>query len=164
MCTLLFVATGVNANPITGRYVFNINETFTEIGKDNFEKLQVQVTNWEVVMINKQVHATWKTVNDVKVAKYEIEKSITPNAFELLKAVSSMRSPGTSTYGVIDRMPSMGWNYYRLKITDEQGKITYTAVKKIFVKEEANWGLFFKQSDITSGYEASGMPLVMLHP
>jgi hypothetical protein len=99
----------------------------------------VEIISWEIMLAGKQVHATWKAANDAKIARYEVEKGGSPSAFSLLKSVASMRSPGTSTYGVIDRSLSRGWNYYRLKITDDDGNVTYTATKKIFIKEQTNW-------------------------
>jgi hypothetical protein len=62
--------------------------------------------------------------------RYEIEKSLTASNFTRIGTVFS-RQLSQSAYLDFDNNPSLGWNYYRLKIIDKTGRFTYSPIRPV---------------------------------
>lgn len=95
--------------------------------------LPVTLLDYQVELTgNQDVLNTWKVVNDTRVARYEVERSADNNSFAVLGNVASSRSSGISQYTYTDQQPFRGWNYYRLKIFEDNG-VRYSPTRKVFI-------------------------------
>jgi hypothetical protein len=77
-----------------------------------------------------KVRLNWDIRNDMDVTIYEVEKSLDGAHFSYLNTVSSMQRPQWM-YTSFDNNPTIGWNYYRLKIIDKQGHFTYSPIRSV---------------------------------
>jgi murein DD-endopeptidase MepM/ murein hydrolase activator NlpD len=80
---------------------------------------------------NKQVLVEWKTDNEINVNNYTVEKSNNAITFTSLATVAAKNLAGIQLYQLTDDKPFNGVNYYRLKSSDNDGKINYSAVVKV---------------------------------
>ena len=77
-----------------------------------------------------KVRLNWDTRNDYDITGYVIEKSLNGSSFAYMAATSSMQR-AQWLYTNYDYAPVEGWNFYRLKITDKDGRITYSDIRKV---------------------------------
>ncbi|MFI5134619.1 MAG: T9SS type A sorting domain-containing protein, partial [Chitinophagales bacterium] len=83
----------------------------------------------------------WETASEFNNNYFTLEKSEDGQTFT---EVSQITGAGTTnipqSYNAWDNNPSSGWNYYRLKQTDFDGKISYSSV--IALEDLSNQNLF----------------------
>ena len=76
----------------------------------------------------------WKSENEINFSRFEIERSNSGNNFLKISTVSAKNIAGTNLYYVTDAAPAAGFNYYRLKQIDLDGKFSYSQTIKLFFK------------------------------
>lgn len=83
-------------------------------------------------LTEKQVRIDWSMVNENNVKGYTVERSADGKTFTALTAVNAKANDNsTVSYDATDVNPLNGMNYYRIKATDVNGKITYSAIVRI---------------------------------
>ena len=79
-----------------------------------------------------KVDLSWTTASETNNESFTIERSVDARHFT---AIYTTRGQGTSNrehqYFTVDALPFTGANYYRLKQTDSDGKITYSEVRLV---------------------------------
>lgn len=89
--------------------------------------LPVTIINLKAYRQGKQNKIEWTSVTEMNVDRYEIQRSSNAPGFV---TIGSARARGNGTqktqYSFNDAKPLLGNNYYRLKIFDDDGKITYS--------------------------------------
>ncbi|HTE23015.1 FG-GAP-like repeat-containing protein [Flavitalea sp.] len=87
--------------------------------------LPVSITEFNAVKTKSSVILKWNTLSENNSAHFEIEKSINGSDFS---SIGRVKAAGTSItklrYEMADQNPVGGYNYYRLKSVDRDGKIT----------------------------------------
>jgi Concanavalin A-like lectin/glucanases superfamily/Secretion system C-terminal sorting domain len=81
----------------------------------------------------KQTLINWE-VQEIDVAKYEIEKGADGRFFKTIGFVNSS-SNGTNTYNYLDNDVLQQTTYYRLKQINANGSFTYSAILKVSTKQ-----------------------------
>jgi hypothetical protein len=82
---------------------------------------------------DKTVTLLWKVEDQHDIVQYIVEESGDGNTFSQLGSVPA--SNGTvNTYSFIDRQVATGYNYYRLKIIELSGRITYSNIVIVNLK------------------------------
>ena len=77
---------------------------------------------------NSQVAVKWSTIGESNISSYKIERSSNGNSFTALATVS----PSTAhSYSYIDASATAGTNYYRIKVVDVTGAVSYSKVVTI---------------------------------
>ena len=76
----------------------------------------------------------WKSENESNFSRFEIERSNSGNNFLKISTVSAKNISGINVYSIIDAAPATGFNYYRLKQIDLDGKFTHSQTIKLFFK------------------------------
>lgn len=72
---------------------------------------------------NKTVKISWKTTEEINAAYFAVERSRDSKTFtEITRVETAANSSVLKEYAVIDRSPSFGTNYYRLRQVDLDGK------------------------------------------
>jgi hypothetical protein len=112
---------------------------------DRYEKFVLGTTNWQNAPlpadikqftakgIDKKVALNWLVSNNQDVKYYTIERSRNGFQFENIKQVTSRYNETTGGYADLDPTPFNGWNYYRLRITDVSGNISYSSIQKVWM-------------------------------
>ena len=76
-----------------------------------------------------QILLDWTTANEVRVNRFEIERSANGSVFEKLGTVTAAgNSSSNKAYSFTDTKPLDAVNYYRLKMIDDDGRYTYSNV------------------------------------
>jgi hypothetical protein len=71
---------------------------------------------------------SWATANEINVSYFEIQKSADGRAFTAIGKVLAGKNGMEKHYQFTDANPFNGKNYYRLSITDADGKFAYSPV------------------------------------
>ncbi len=121
-----------------GTYVFHIRSKQNPWGLDNAKTFTVGVVvplTWSYVtaqLQNAQTLVSWATEQEINTANFEIERSTDGLRFE---KIGTQFAAGNSTsikkYEFIDAHPVFGFNYYRIKQIDADGRFTYSVIVKV---------------------------------
>jgi Secretion system C-terminal sorting domain len=96
--------------------------------------LPLSFTSIKAWQENKDVTVEWKVENEINIRQYETEKSGNGTQFTNLSATPATANGGRSaSYQVTDAHPAAGYNYYRIKSIDLNGRTEYTGVVKVFI-------------------------------
>ncbi len=106
---------------------------FTLGTKSPFNLLPLNLVNFSGTYHSGQVDLTWLTRQERGVARYELEKSTDGSYFATIASMAAANHTALQTYRGIDKNPQEGWNYYRLKVIDNQQHSFYTAAIKVWV-------------------------------
>lgn len=81
----------------------------------------------------------WATANVVDNSYFTLERSADFENFEAIKRVNgSVKSSATLNYETIDYAPLSGVSYYRLRLTDFEGKHTYSDIPSVLFPSLGN--------------------------
>lgn len=99
-------------------------------GTNANEPLPIGLISFEAIKQNGKVLLQWETTNEMNVASYSIERSSDATTYTAIGEVAAFNN-ASNRYNYYDLQPANGLNYYRLRIKDKDGKITYSPVRKI---------------------------------
>ena len=74
----------------------------------------------------------WRVENESNLKQYDVEKSVDGNHYATANTVTA-NNAALSNYNWLDVNPSKGYNYYRIKSVDINGKMEYSKVVKVFI-------------------------------
>ncbi|QNA44048.1 T9SS type A sorting domain-containing protein [Lacibacter sediminis] len=95
--------------------------------------LPVQLLSFNGRLINAQSHLNWRTATEINASHYLIERSGDGINFLSIGSVKAMgNSVAETAYQFVDASPLAAFNYYRLKMVDEDGKSSYSMVIKLY--------------------------------
>jgi Secretion system C-terminal sorting domain len=106
---------------------------FTLGTKSPFNLLPLSLVNFSGSYRNGQVDLVWLTRQERQVARYELEKSVDGSRFSKISSLAAANRTALQTYAGVDGNAGEGWNYYRLKVIDNQQHSYYTAAIKVWV-------------------------------
>jgi hypothetical protein len=76
-----------------------------------------------------QVQVLWNTVNEQSYTNFTVERST--DGGKTFNVLGGMQSTGAGSYGLLDKSPITGQNFYRLKQEDLNNTITYSNVVQV---------------------------------
>lgn len=125
------------------KIMFSVNSEPASAAADRFMivfraaagPLAVSFVSVNAVLKDNAVVIYWKVENEKDILEYEVEHSWDGIHFSFLgkiEAKNFMRNP----YQYSDNHPGNGYHYYRIKSIEKAGKIEYSIVVKVFLKEE----------------------------
>jgi len=92
--------------------------------------LPVRYISFEAKRTQNEITLNWKTAQEVNNQKFVIERSINGAGFKELDAVvGNKNATNINQYHWSDKAPENGYNYYRLKQVDFNGKFEYSDTK-----------------------------------
>jgi GDSL-like Lipase/Acylhydrolase family len=97
--------------------------------------LPLKLTNFTASIKNGEVLLNWRTAGEEDQTFFELQKSSNGIDFETLLTQQARGIVQGADYTATDKNPFAGKTYYRLKI-NEQGKITYSEVATVSLKEK----------------------------
>ncbi len=77
---------------------------------------------------SEKVSLSWQTSNETTITGFDIERMTGNNWLKIGSVQSSGNTRSTNNYSFNDNLPAKGFNYYRLKIIDVDGKYTYSRI------------------------------------
>lgn len=94
--------------------------------------LPVQLLNFSAAKVNQQAKLSWKVTNEEDCVNYILLHSIDGIQFEELAAIP-VKTPSqlVKAYQYIHTTPSLGWNYYKLKVNKKDGTYYYSSMERL---------------------------------
>lgn len=95
--------------------------------------LPLRLLQFEATQQHEEALLKWETTDEVNTSHFDIEYSTNGRDFSVIGKVMANNITGLQHYSFIHSGLQPGDNYYRLKMTDIDGKFTYSAVRKLSV-------------------------------
>ena len=93
--------------------------------------LSLGISDLSAFTKDKGIQLEWKSLKDEGVNNYTIEKSSNGIHFSEQAKIASKESGTLQTYRWYDLTPSVGINFYRIKILSKSGSINYSSIAKV---------------------------------
>jgi hypothetical protein len=104
------------------------NERYNNLAVDGISTaLALSLQSFTGSIANNQANLNWNTVNEVNTKSFTIEASTDRISFSTLGSVSAKNIVGLNNYSFQTTAPATT-TYYRLKITDKVGTVSYSSV------------------------------------
>lgn len=135
--------TPLNLND-TSRINFSVNADPKSYASDRFmvvfstpgfATLPLTFTSVKAFQQDNSVKIGWMTANETSIEQYDIEKSVTGNNFLKINEIKA-NNTAINNYQWVDEDPAEGYNYYRIRATNTDGKINYSNVVKLYFGKE----------------------------
>ena len=124
------VVTTADNSPITSS---STSPYFTLGTKSPFNILPVKFLDFTATPKLNEVSLKWITKEEKGLLYYELEQSKDAIRFSKIDKVIAANGVDQNTYTAKDLKPFTGWNYYRLKIVEANGKVSYSVVVKAWI-------------------------------
>jgi len=96
--------------------------------------LPVKLMQFTATAANGKVKLNWSVASNETGSRFEVEKSYDGNSFRTLALVFNTERQGQEAYSFSDAVPLTGKAYYRLKMVDKEGPVTYSNI--VFFKAQ----------------------------
>jgi hypothetical protein len=99
--------------------------------------LPVQFSNVTAQQINNTIKVNWSNLTEANVANYTVERSADGISFKSIATITAAKNNGSNAdYSYVDSLPINGNNFYRIHANELDGKILYTAIVKVIIKND----------------------------
>ena len=99
--------------------------------------LPVTFTSIKAYRHGSNINIEWKVENEINIRQYEVQKSEDGIQFTNLVVTPAHSSSPSTGYAETDTHPVTGYNYYRIKSVDLDGRTAYTNIVKLLVGKGA---------------------------
>lgn len=124
------ILSGYTANKLSGN---NVIAKFALARYNNDAVLPVSLLSFTATKQQQSVLLNWQTANEINNSYFWVEKSNNNKVFTEINKVSGKgNSSKTQSYNATDLKPFQGWNYYRLKQVDKDGKFNYSSIASVY--------------------------------
>jgi glycosidase len=107
-------------------------------GTNPLISLPVRLVSFGAKMAGSQVRIAWRVTAEEGMARYTVQRSSDARSFEDRLVVQPQARPGTLDYTATDTdLPRSGTVYYRLKMTDGDGTVTYSKIEAVTIDPNA---------------------------
>jgi len=115
----------------TGRNIA-VLDNFIIQNSANPVALPMSLLSFDAIAKKNIVQLSWTTTREFNAASIEVERSADGSNFsKIQKQLAAGGYNVTNAYSSNDMSPVAGTNYYRLKMIDNDGKFTYSEVRKV---------------------------------
>jgi|GEM_PF-1392682 len=114
----------IPVNGFSGFYLTSKKAATLAIGLDYFRGVQT----------DKQHALQWKVNCTSAQVKFEIERSANGQQYTAIRQLTATQAECSQAFNYTDAQPLPGANYYRIKMTDGDGKVAYTNVVLLTLK------------------------------
>jgi hypothetical protein len=90
-----------------------------------FYGLPVRILDFTATPVQEKVRLNWSVAEQINILHYTVEHSTDGNHF---KEIVTTTAENVTSYNMLHTSPVNGINYYRLKITETNGKISYSKI------------------------------------
>lgn len=102
--------------------------TFSPLAITNSSALPLKLVSFKAACQSSQVNTTWTTTNEEGTKQFEVERSPDGRSFTFAGRIAAQNTAGTHHYQFTDAAPLKGISYYRLKMTDKDGRVSYSSI------------------------------------
>jgi Secretion system C-terminal sorting domain len=107
---------------------------FRIVFSQQMSTLPLTFASLKAYRIDNNIDVDWKVDNESNIKQYEVQKSTDGNGFSGFSVTAATTNGGhQASYLVTDTHPVNGYNYYRIKSIDDNGKIAYSNVVKVLI-------------------------------
>jgi hypothetical protein len=96
--------------------------------------LPVTFAGIKAIKKGSNISVEWKVENEKNMLHYEVEKSLDGNRFTQ-SAIVAASNNGAGTYNWIDKSVTPGYNYYRIRSIDLNGRPSLSQIVKVLITE-----------------------------
>lgn len=94
--------------------------------------LPVELDRFEARLVGTEVELFWRTASELNNEYFEIQRSVDGVEYQSLGRVDGKGTTNkVSNYFFVDSQPARGFNFYRLKQVDFDGKTSYSEVRRV---------------------------------
>ncbi len=129
--TGIISGTPTELSPATNYTITGINEagsSVTTVSIAVVAPLPVNLIAFKALALNKTIATEWQTASEINTTQFVLQRSATGTedftTIGIIKAVGK----GANRYQFMDNEPIRGINFYRLKIVDKDGSISYSNI------------------------------------
>lgn len=119
---------------------YSYNSTTSNIALARYNNdvvLAVSFLSLNATKQNNSILLNWQTANEINNSYFFVERSSNNKSFsEINKVYSKGGSSKIQSYSLTDSKPLQGWNYYRLKQVDKDGKFMYSSIASVLFNED----------------------------
>jgi hypothetical protein len=95
--------------------------------------LAIKGISFEASAMNSGVMLHWKNANEAHCYQYEVQRSQDITSFASIKSMACNGNENVAAiHSFFDPNPRSGWNYYRIKLTQDDGIAQYTEIKSVY--------------------------------
>ena len=99
--------------------------------------LPLDLLSFSGQLIHDKTKLQWLTANEVNTARFDIEHSTGGNDWKQIGIVKAKNTAGDHRYEFLHETPAAGWNYYRLRMVDVDGRYRHSKVIAVRVSGPA---------------------------
>ena len=121
------IVTNTNGNADSSNVTININPEIV---------LATQLTEFSGMTVGNSIKLIWNVTSDQNINKYLVQKSADGINFDSLGFVLSNHANRLSTYYYNDNAPFDNFNFYRLKIYNDDNSATFSGIIKINIIDD----------------------------
>jgi hypothetical protein len=94
--------------------------------------LPVKFVSVTAAQKDENIQVDWKVENEQAVKQYDVEKSVDGVSYKKAYTVAAANN-GAGSYDWPDEQANPGDNYYRIRMEEQSGKVTYSNVVKVSI-------------------------------
>lgn len=152
--------TSTTSSTVTLSGSFNLVLEFYENSGDNrvtfsmrtLSLMPVSLESFTAAQKNKDVVLNWSVSSGSNPKSFEVERSSNGTNFSRILTVGSGNNISVTNFSATDKAPLSGVSYYRLKITDLTGVITYSKTLMINLSAVSSDAVTFYPTIVADGY------------
>jgi Secretion system C-terminal sorting domain len=122
-------------------------------GANFLSVLPLHLLNFEATNNLSYVTANWQTADEINVSQYELERSFDNIKFDRIATIAAINNNASvNNYSYLDKQSlqnSASLIYYRLKMLDNDGKFTYSAIQTIRNKKNISLAIDNMSNPVT---------------
>lgn len=93
------------------------------------QTLPLKLKSFKASLSNNAGNLSWITTDEVNTKQFTVERGLNANDFKAIAVISTRNESGEQYYSYQDKDIQNGVNYYRLKISDQDGTYFYSDIK-----------------------------------
>ncbi len=114
-------------------------ETFALASTSSFNSLPVELKKFKATPRSGSIDLEWQTESEVNVSHFLVEHSIDGRNYETIEYVKSEGGIATPAQYAINNVSAFfGWNYYRLRMVDQDGSYEYSSIEAVKLEENTS--------------------------
>ena len=130
----------------------NTGENRVTFSMRTLSLLPVSLESFTAVQKNEDVILNWSVSTGSNPKSFEVERSSNGTKFSGIMTVGSSNNISVTNFTATDKSPLSGISYYRLKITDLTGVITYSKTLTINLSVANSEAVSFYPTVVSDGY------------
>jgi len=139
------------SNLSNGYYTLIWNQYFT---------LPITLENFNVVKQNEKSILRWSVSQGIGSVQFAIQRSSNGTDFTTIGIVNGANPDSSyNSYAYTDDAPLTGWDYYRLAITDMNGKTSYSQIAKDYLESDIQQGVTIYPNPVKDILQISSVSL-----